>query len=334
MAVLRYIKNIIPLILLVILLAISAAGFSYFEKLNFFDSVWMTFTSVLTVGYGDLIPQTDEGRMLAMFLVPLCIILFTYFMGIAIGFIVEFKISPLKRSQKMERKIKRMNKHIIVCGLNPMSRIIIERILQDKRDFVLIEEDENKCEQFMENHQVIIGDPAEDDVLRRAGIEKAEGLITSLSDAENVLIALSAREISPNLRITASAERQESESKLIKAGADKVINPERLGGTRMALSILKPAAMDYIDRVFISSNENFIINELLISEGSPLVGLSIRNAEIRNKFDLSVMAVKRSGHIHTSKLADFELAPNDTLIVFGKEENLAAFKESYKTDEI
>ena len=330
----RFIKTILPLVLLLILFITAVIGFSYFEELNTFEALWMTVTTVLTVGYGDLIPQTPEGRMITIILVPLCIILFTYFMGLIIGFIVEFKISTLKRSKGMERKIKRMNKHIIVCGLNQISRTIISRIEQENRDFVLVDPDESKCEPYIEKFNIVIGDPAEDEVLKRAGIEKAAGLITTGNDAENVLIVLTARAMNPALTITSNAERLESEKKLIKAGADKVINPERLGGTRMALSVLKPAAMDYIDRAFTAESANFKINEFLITEGSNLVETTIRNAEIRNKYDLSVMAVKREGHIYTSKLADFELEPNDTLIVFGQEENLIIFREKTLSDQI
>ena len=281
-------KIIIPLILLVGLLLTAVAGFSYFEQLDGFDALWMTVTTVLTVGYGDLIPLTTGGRILAIFLVPLCIMLFTYFMGVIIGLIVEFNISAAKRSEKMERKIKRMNKHIIVCGLNPMSSTIIERITQEKRDFVLIEADESRCETLIDKYSIVIGDPCEDDVLRRAGITNAEGLITTLSDAENVLIVLSAREMNPAIRISASAERIESESKLMKAGADRVINPERIGGTRMALSILKPAAVEYMDRIFTSDNENFRIEELFLTEGTKMAGKTIKSAELRSKYDISV----------------------------------------------
>ncbi len=330
----RYIKIIIPLAILILLLIAAVFGFSYYEKLEFFDALWMTVTTVLTVGYGDLIPESHEGRLIAILLVPVCILLFTYFMGLIISALVEFNISVQKRSRSMERKIKRMNKHIIVCGLNQMSQIIIDRIQKEKRDFVLIEPDETRCEPFIEKYNIVLGDPCEEDVLKRAGIEKAEGLITTGSDAENVLVVLTARGMNRNLRITSSAERIESESKLIKAGADKVINPERIGGTRIALSVLKPAAVDYMDRVFTSDNDNFKINELFISEGSSLSGATIRNAEIRNRYNLSVMAVKREGNIYTSELADFMLQPNDTLIVFGKEENLEIFTETTRADNI
>ncbi len=330
----RYIKIIIPLAILILLLIAAVFGFSYYEKLEFFDALWMTVTTVLTVGYGDLIPGSHEGRLIAILLVPVCILLFTYFMGLIISALVEFNISVQKRSRSMERKIKRMNKHIIVCGLNQMSQIIIDRIQKEKRDFVLIEPDETRCEPFIEKFNIVLGDPCEEDVLKRAGIEKAEGLITTGSDAENVLVVLTARGMNSNLRITSSAERIESESKLIKAGADKVINPERIGGTRIALSVLKPAAVDYMDRVFTSDNDNFKINELFISEGSSLSGATIRNAEIRNRYNLSVMAVKREGNIYTSELADFILQPNDTLIVFGKEENLDVFTETTRADNI
>ena len=328
----KYLKIIIPLSLLMLLLATAVAGFSYFEQLNSFDALWMTVTTVLTVGYGDLIPRTDAGRILAILLVPLCIVLFTYFMGVIIGLIVEFNISTAKRSKRMEKKIKRLNNHIIVCGLNPMSSIIIERIIQEKRDFVLIEADESRCEMLLDKYTIVIGDPCEDEVLKRAGIAKAEGLITTLSDAENVLIVLSAREMNPEIRISAGAERIESESKLIKAGADRVINPERIGGTRMALSILKPAAIEYMDRVFTADNENFRIEELLLTEGSKMAGKTIKSAELRSKYDISVLAIKRGGRFFASNLADMQLETNDVMVVFGKDETLQEFKSSSMSD--
>lgn len=330
----RYIKIILPLVFLILLLITAVAGFSYFENLDLFDALWMTITTILTVGYGDLIPSTSGSRILAILLIPLCIILFTYFMGLIIGFIVEFNISPLKRSKRMEKKIKRLHRHIIICGLNPMSSTIIDRISQEKRDFVLIEHDENKCENLIEKYNIVIGDPCEDDVLKRAGIDKAEGLITTLTDAENVLIALSAREMNPSLLISSSAERIESESKLRKAGADRVINPERIGGTRMALSILKPSAVDYMDRIFTSDNEDYKIEELFLSENSKLVGKTIKDAEVRNHFDLSVMAVNRGNRILTSGLANMLLVANDIIIIFGKDENLQRFRELTLTDQV
>jgi len=330
--VIRFIKTILPLILLLILLVIAVIGFSFFEDLNNFEALWMTVTTVLTVGYGDLIPQTHEGRVLAIVLVPLCIILFTYFMGMIIGFIVEFNISTVKRSQRMERKIKHMRNHIIVCGLNPISLIIIDRIKQDRTEFVLVEPDESKCEQLIESHNIVIGDPGEDDVLRRAGIEKANGLITTGSDAENVLTILSAREMNPEVRITSSAERVESESKLMKAGANRVINPEHIGGTRMALSILKPAAVDYMDRMFTSETDSFRIEELFLTDGSNLISETIKTAELRTKYDISVLGIKREGHVYASKIADLVLKTNDVMIIFGKEPSILKLKLTSMSD--
>jgi voltage-gated potassium channel len=286
------------------------------------------------VGYGDIFPLTFPGKVLTILLVPLCIVLFTYFMGRIVGAIVEFNVSPLKRSKKMEKKIKRLNKHVILCGLGPMTNTIIEKMQQEKRDFVLIEPDESKVEAFINDYNIVIGDPCEDTVLRRAGIDKAEGLITTRTDAENVLVVLSAREMNPGLIITSSAERLESESKLRKAGADRVINPERIGGTRMALSVLKPAAVDYMDRVFTSDSENFRIEELFISESSNLIDKTVKSAEIGNRYDISVLAIKRGSSIVTAKLADLALQANDTMIVFGKDENIENFKALTRSDRI
>jgi voltage-gated potassium channel len=309
-------------------------GFSYFEDLGLFEALWMTVTTILTVGYGDLIPQSEGGRIFAMILVPLCIVLFTYFMGQIISLMVELNISTQKRSRQMEKKIKRLSRHIIICGLDSITLTVIDKMLQEKKDFVLIEPDENAVEPFIDTYNIVIGDPCEDDVLIRAGIERAEGLITAQTDAENVLIILSARGLNPGLLIASSAERLESESKMRKAGADRVINAERIGGTRMALSILKPAAVDYMDKVLASTNEEFRVEEIFLSEGSKIIGKSIKEAEIRSRYDISVMAIKRGSRIFTSKLADMELEPNDMMIVFGKDETLLKFKELTLSDQV
>ena len=330
----RHLKTIIPLSILIVLLVTAVFGFSYFERIDLFEALWMTVTTVLTVGYGDISPQTDSGRVLAIILVPVCIILFTYFMGMIISRLVEFKISVQKRSRQMEKKIKRLSRHIILCGLSPMTETIIKMISQDKRDFVLIEPDEDKAEPYIESYNIILGDPCEDDMLLRAGIEKAGGLITTRGDAENLLIVLTSRGLNPDIRITSSAERIESEPKLIKAGADRVINAERIGGTRMALSVLKPAAVDYLDRIFTSDTESFRIEELLVTAATGVAGKTIKDASIRSKYGLSIMAVKRGGKILTTGIADLELTVNDVMIVFGEEEKLDTFRSQVKAERI
>ena len=330
----KLLRTIIPPLLLLVLIAAAVAGFTVLEDIDLFEALWMTVTTILTVGYGDLVPETRGGRAFAMVLVPVCIVLFTYFMGQIIGIMVELNISTQKRSRRMEKKIKRMSRHIIICGFNPMTQTVIDKMLLEKKDFVLIEPDENIAESLIDSHNLVIGDPCDDDVLLRAGIERAEGLVTSRSDAENVLIAITARGLNPGILITSSAEKLESEPKLRKAGADRVINPERIGGTRMALSVLKPAAVDYMDRVLTSGSEDYRIEEIFLSENSALVGRTIKDAEIRSRFDISVMAVKREGQIFTSRLADMLLTENDKMIVFGKDDNLKVFRETAMADNI
>lgn len=330
----KLLRTVLPPVILLFLFLTAVFGFSYFENIQLFEALWMTVTTILTVGYGDLVPVTEAGRIFAMVLVPLCIVLFTYFMGQIISLMVELNISTQKRSRQMEKKIKRLSRHIIICGLDSMTRTVIDKMLQEKKDFVIIDPDETLVETCLDKYNIILGDPSEDDVLIRAGIERAEGLITSRSDAENVLIILSARGLNPELLIVSSAERLESESKMRKAGADKVINAERIGGTRMALSVLKPAAVDYMDKVFATSNEDFRVEEVFLSDGSKLIGKSLKDAEIRSRYEVSVMSIKRGSRIFTSKLADMELEPNDGMIVFGKDENLLRFKDVILADQL
>jgi voltage-gated potassium channel len=325
-------SRLIILSVLFLLFIGTIVGFGELEGLNFFDALWMTFTSLLTIGYGDIYPKTQWGKIFALFMVPLCIVSFTYLAGNLLSGIIAYNLTLNSRSKRMIKRIRRYKKHIILCGAQGMAGQIVEQLRQKEVTFVLLDHDEKRLEPFSANCTIVLGDPSEEDVLLSAGIEKAEAILAVKSDAENLLITLTARGLNEEVNIICSADKQESEKKLKKAGADFVINPERIGGNRMILSALKPAAVDYIDKIFRDGNEEFHVEKMLLNEKSTLVGKNLKQARLRELFQVSVMGIHRDNQILTSNLADMELRPHDALILFGKVENLEAMEESVQAD--
>ncbi len=315
-------RRIIIIIFLFSLCAVAIIGFRYFEELDFFDALWMTFTSILTIGYGDFIPQTTGGRIFALLVVPLCIIAFTYLAGNMLSAIIESNLTVQSRSKRMIKKIRRSQKHIIICGAEGMSAHITEQLKQKGISFVLVDQDEKKLEPYVDDYLIVVGDPSEEEVLLKAGIERAEALLAVRSDAENLLITLTARELRDDLNIICSAEKRESERKLKKAGAAFVVNPERIGGSRMILSALKPAAVDYIDKFYRDGQDEFHVEKFLLTDNCSLVGKNLKQARLREIYEVSVMGIQRDGQIMTSGLVDLTMKSHDALILFGKTENL------------
>ncbi len=315
-------SRLIIISILFILFAVTMLGFVLLEKIGFFDALWMTFTSLLTIGYGDIFPKSTGGKIFALFMVPLCIVSFTYLAGNLLSELIAYNLTLHSRSRRMLKKIKRFNRHIIICGAGGMTAAMIEQLKHKKVPFVLIDSDEKQLETYANDCKIVLGDPSEEEVILSAGIKKAKALLAVKNDAENLLITLTARELCPKLNIICSAEKRESEKKLKRAGADFVINPERIGGSRMLLSALKPAAIDYIDKIFKDSYEEFHVEKMLLDDKSSLVGKNLKQARLRELYHISVMGIQREGQIIISGLVEMELKPHDTLILFGKADDL------------
>lgn len=327
-------NRIIILTVLFLLFIGTIAGFSFLERLRFFDALWMTFTSLLTIGYGDIIPQSRGGKVFALLMVPLCIGSFTYLAGNLLTGLIEYNLNLKTRSKRMIRKIRRYNRHIIICGAQGMASHIIEQLKQKEVTFVLIDQDEKRLAPFAENCTVVLGDPSEEEVLVNGGIERAEALLAVKSDAENLLITLTARGLNGTMNIICAADKRESEKKLKRAGANFVINPERIGGNRMLLSALNPAAVDYIDKMFRDSDDEFHVEKMFLNEKSTLIGKNLKQARLRELYQISVMGIYRDNQILTAELADIVLQTGDALIIFGKADQLEQMESAVQADSL
>ncbi|MBO8172099.1 MAG: potassium channel protein [Bacillaceae bacterium] len=297
---------------------IGTAGFQMLEGLNFFDALWMTVITLLTVGYGDLYPLTMEGKVFALIIIPVGIGLVAYALGVVAAGIIEGEFSEEVVRRRMEKAIENLQGHIIICGLGRVGLQVAEQLENAGTPFVIIECDQKQLEELDSDMLYIQGDATEDDTLLKAGIKRASGLITTLpQDADNVFITLTAKGLNRDIQVVARVEKSGSEEKLRRAGADKVINPSNISGRRMALSILKPTSVDYVDTILHHQHGDFAIEELEVSESSQLAGKTLAELRIRSDYGVTVVAIKRGDQFISNPSADEILKEHDRIIAMG-----------------
>lgn len=229
----------------------------------------------------------------------------------------------------MNKKIEQLHDHIIVCGAGRVGRQVLYRLRKEGAKCVIIEQQEDLAIQFIEEGFLVIhSDATQDETLKKAGIDKAKGLIAALpEDALNVFVTLTAKGLNPGIHVVARMDQLESEKKLLRAGADKVISPAILGGWRMAMSILKPISVDYIETVIHDHNIEMEMEELRIDQGSCLVGKTLSSSGIKQQTGAMVLAILRDNLVISNPGAEEEILQGDVLIVIGLREQLRRLEE-------
>ena len=320
---------VVSVVAMLFAIAAGTIGFMFSEQLTFFDALWLTVVTILTVGYGDTVPQTFYGKMFALIIIPVGISIVTYATGAVASMMMEGEFSKTVRRRKMKKKVETMRNHIIVCGYGRVGEQVVRELVKNGTPVVVIERNTDWLEEMDDPLPYVEGDATEDDVLIAAGIERAAGLIAALpSDADNVFIALTAKGINRDIQVVARAERPESEEKLRRAGADKVINPSFLGGRRMAMTMLKPVSVDYVDTIFHDHAEQYAIEEITIEPHSPFVETSVRDQAVRTRFGVTIIAIQRQDAIIGNPTPDERFCAGDIVIVFGEKRALEAFEQA------
>ncbi|MCR4400895.1 MAG: TrkA family potassium uptake protein, partial [Syntrophomonadaceae bacterium] len=232
----------------------------------------------------------------------------------------------------MREKIAGLNNHIIVCGAGRVGLSVLETIRSENTPYVLIDQNADIVAHLQAQGIVaMVGDASKDEVLLEAGIQRARGLISALSeDPYNVFVTLTARALNPTLHIVARAERQETVDKLKRAGADRVIAPAQIAGQRMASAILKPASVELVDTLFASHNIEVQIEELHIPEGCSLVNTTLRNLN-RDDSNVIIVAIIRGNEIIVSPRAHMDIRAGDTVIAMGSRADLARLEATTMT---
>jgi len=323
-------QSIISIALFIALLAIGSWGYMAIEGWDFFDALYMTVITIATVGYGEVHIVSPTGRMFTLVLIFLGVGFFLYVVGNFIQFLVEGRIRYVLGRRKLDRQINKLKNHYIICGYGRMGRALARFLIQRYLDVVVIEQNQARTSVMDEDGILyLVGAATDESLLIRAGIERARGLITVVgSDADNVFLVLLARQMNPDIFIVARAVMNSAKRTLTAAGATKVVSPYDLGARRMAHAILRPTVIEFLEMAFADENVDVEVEELTIKPNSPVVHRTLYESEIRSKFGVMIISIKkRDGHMVFNPDADTLLESEDTLVVVGGAANIKGLEK-------
>ena len=317
-------RRLIPsLILLFAVVIVGTIGYRLIESWSFLDALYMVIITLFTVGFQEVHALSPFGKVFTILIIVAGVGVAVYAGTQLVEIIIEGEILGYGRRRKMDKKIKDMKNHYIICGYGRTGHQVGAEFDAARVPYVVVDQKHEIEEQLgPRDIPYLVGDITSDDNLVEAGIKSARGLIAAAdSDVANLYVTLSARVLNPNLYIVARASEIESENKLMMAGANRVIAPYFISGKRMAALATRPVTSDFLDMVMHGESLEFSLNEVTIPDTSPLINKTISEAEIRHKSGALVLAIRRAG-------GSFDLQPDsssiiekgDTFVVIGTQE--------------
>ncbi|MGI8776895.1 MAG: potassium channel family protein [Acidimicrobiales bacterium] len=318
----------LPVALLVFALAYGTSGYMVFEGFGFVDALYMSVTTLTTVGFGEVRPLDTTGRVFTLSLIVIGMAAVFSLLAVLTSMVASGQLGRSLTRRSMRQRTQDLEDHFVVCAFGRVGRSAVRELMTKKADVVVVESDAELEPELIEaGMPYILADPTSEEVLQRAGIAKAKALVCAVdSDAVNVYITLLARALNPELFIIGRASSTESVEALRRAGSDRVVSPYRLSGKRMASLALRPAMLEFVDMVSVSPDLR--IEELVVGSRSPLAGSTVRNACA--PYDgVMILAVRSpDGSLVVPPRADTVLAAADLLIVVGPMDALAQLADS------
>ena len=330
----RHLK--ISILVLGLLITLGTTGYMLIEGWRFLDSLYMTVITLGTVGFKEVHELSDAGKLFTMTLIVVGVSVLGYIVGSLAQIMFEGQFQRIIGRKKVEKKIMSLQDHYIICGYGRMGSLICRELASKPLPFLVIEKNAEVHDRLhAEGYLHMRGDATEDDALLRAGIKRAKGLISVVSsDTENVYITLTARGLNPDLYILARSGEEGSEIKLKRAGANKVVSPYVIGGTRMAQAILRPNVVDFIE---IATGREFLelqMEEILIPPESGFVGENLASSGFRKETGVIIIGIKKaSGKMVFNPESHSHLVASDTLIVLGEPGAIQKLEELVSCEE-
>jgi voltage-gated potassium channel len=288
------------------------------------DALYQTVTTVATVGFREVQPLSAAGKIFTIGLIMVGVGTALYTFGVVLETLIEGRLFELFGRRRMERAIAGMNGHVVVCGWGRVGHAITRYVAGAGQDVVVVDTDATRLTDL--RYPSVTGDATDDATLLRAGVDRARALVAAVdTDAANLFVTLSARALKPDLFIVARARMDATEEKLLRAGANRVVNPQSIGGARMAAFVLQPAVAEFLDVVMHDGSLEFRLEEVRVPEGSRLVGATIRDAQVRDRTGALVLAIRGTdGEFVTNPEPDAKLAGGQLLIAIGTAVQLEA----------
>ena len=323
-------KKFLIIIYFISLIIIGSLGYYYIggSDWTLLDSIYMTIITLASVGYGEVHELDNLGKIWSILLIIFGVT------GVGALFRTineEFIQSQLFWKKKMKKTISKLKNHYVICGYGRMGAVIAKELSEKGKKFVIIDHNEEKVEIIRENGMLCLqGDATSEKTLKSAGIDKASGIAVVLdTDQDNLFVTMSIKTVYPDTFLLSRCSRKENQSKLMRAGANKVINPYISGGHRMAEILIKPQVEDSITVVSPKDSKvNLTIDEISLTGVQKYNGVTIKESEIRNKFDVSIVGIMKSnGNSIINPSSDEVLNTDQTIILIGEVEKMDRFKE-------
>lgn len=322
---LRY-KIALAMALILLSIGFGVMGYMLIEGYSFLEALYMTVITVSTIGYGEVKPLTDSGRIFTIVLIITNLGIFAYAISIITSILIQGDFFETYKTNKMKNRIAKLSNHVIVCGYGRNGKEACEMLRRNRIKFVLLEnKGESLADLLSDDYMHFIEDDATNEqVLLEAGIKEAKGLITTLpNDADNVYVALTARELNQTLTIVSRASADSSVTKLKRAGADNVIMPDKIGGAHMASLMINPDIKEFID-IISGQGDEVRLDELSIERfATVFTGKTLHEMNIRHRTGVNVIGLKRAdGSYEVNPDLHHVLNPTDKLILLGTIEQM------------
>lgn len=318
-------RLILPIGMLVLTILFGTAGYMVVESFSFLEAMYMTVITISTVGFTEVRPLSESGRIFTIFLILVNLGLFTYFVTLLTRFFSDGEFTKLYKQIKMENSIHQLQQHVIICGFGRNGKESAQILFNNKIPFVVLEEkNELETDLDFEVNYFMKGDATKDEVLLEAGIKNARALITTLPvDADNLFVVLTAKQLNPNLKVISRASQDSSVKKLKIAGADNVIMPDKIGGAHMATLVMLPDVVEMLSIMSTQSTNKFRVAEIQSNKN-----IRLGELDMWSKTNCTILGIKNPGNHYTiNPDASYQINPGERLIVMGSDEQIEKAKK-------
>lgn len=329
-----YKKLIVVFIALIMILVVGVIGYSTFLNVNLLDALYMTVITISTVGFQEVAVMTPEAKLFSILIIFLGLSFVGYLFTSLAAFLLEGSMKEILKKRRINNKMKSLENHYILCGAGETGANVIRQFEKKHVPYIVIDNNKERVAALIERGvMALYGDATNEEALIEAGILKARGLISSLSnDADNVFTVLTSRSLNKDLHIIARSIDDHASEKLMRAGANRTISPNEIGGRRMAALMLQPTVISFLDLITHAGDVELDLDEVVLFPGSEFIGLSLKEARIPDKTGLVILAIQKSGtkEMIFNPGSETILQNGDSMIVLGKSERVLVLKKLSK----